>query len=285
MQTKEITYGGKRLVYRSRGHGPLVVLLHGFGEDGRIWKNQFDLFPEHQLIVPDLPGSGQSEAIDNMSMEGLAGAVKAIIEEALPAQAQGSPAGSLQGKAGNGVILIGHSMGGYVTLAFAESYPGLLRGFGLFHSSAFADSEEKKATRQKGIRFAKQYGAFEFLKTVTPGLYAPQSQQEHPEWIEEHLQQVRNFSTASLVSYYEAMLQRPNRTAVLAQSRVPVLFVAGEHDSVVPPSASLKQCHLPPVASFHILAQSGHMGMIEEKDAANHLLTAFVNFAKTMTTA
>ncbi|MGN6166372.1 MAG: alpha/beta fold hydrolase, partial [Flavisolibacter sp.] len=76
MQEKEIFLKGKKLFYRSAGSGQIIVLLHGFGEDSTIWKNQFDVFTGYHLLIPDLPGSGQSEMIDDMSMEGLAEAVK-----------------------------------------------------------------------------------------------------------------------------------------------------------------------------------------------------------------
>lgn len=260
MEIKRIRHKGKNISYRTRGKGPLVVLLHGFGEDGTVWKGQFDLFPQHQLVIPDLPGTGDSEALDEMSMESLADAVKAVVD------AEGDER----------AILIGHSMGGYITLAFAERYPNALRAFGLFHSTAFADSEEKKETRRKGIRFIQEHGAAEFLKTATPNLYAPRSREEHPEWIAEHLAATHNFSPATLVSYYMAMIDRPDRTAVLQESTVPVLFVMGRYDAAAPLQDVLKQCHLPRLSYIHILDESGHMGMIEEKTKTADLLSAFV---------
>jgi pimeloyl-ACP methyl ester carboxylesterase len=263
MQEKELDYRGKKIVYRTAGEGPVVVLLHGFGEDGTIWKDQFELFPRHQLLIPDLPGSGRSEAIEDMSMDGLADAVKAVID---------AEAGT-----GSCIFLIGHSMGGYVTLAFAEKYPERLRSFGLFHSTAFADSEEKKETRRKGIRFIREHGAAEFLKTSIPNLYAPQTRDQHKGWIDEHLRTTRNFSADSLVSYYEAMIQRPDRTRVLKDSPVPVLFVLGRHDGAVPLPDGLKQGHLPQITYIHILENSGHMGMREEVNKANEILSQFVN--------
>ena len=292
MQTHKLKYRGNTLFYRTSGEGPLVVLLHGFGEDGTIWKGQMDLFPGHQLLVPDLPGSGQSETIEDMSMEGLAEAVKAMMDAAVPrlplTPSKGGAGGdgdmsdgqSSRWRAdgpGGGIILIGHSMGGYITLAFAEKYPALLRAFGLFHSTAFADSEEKKKTREKGIRFIEEHGAAEFLKTATPNLYAPASKEAHPEWIEEHLAAVHNFLGPALVSYYRAMIVRPDRTGVLRNSRVPVLFVMGRHDTAVPLEDGLKQCYLPPVSYIHILENAGHMGMIEEQPATNAILSQFVN--------
>lgn len=304
MQVKELNYQGNRLVYRTKGKGPVVMLLHGFGEDGTVWKGQFDLFPNHQLIIPDLPGSGMSEMIEDMSMEGLADAVNVIMAASLPSEAKPpqSPKGevpiaqgplnqdasnvsvSLQSEdceldnpsLGGRGALIGHSMGGYITLAFAEKYPDRLNAFGLFHSTAFADSEEKKRTRKKGIDFIKQHGASAFLKTSIPNLYAPVTKENKPELIEEQLAGVNNFSAEALVSYYEAMMQRPDRADQLQNSKVPVLFVMGKHDAAVPLEDSLKQCHLPKVSYIHILEFSGHMGMIEEETEANNILSNFI---------
>jgi pimeloyl-ACP methyl ester carboxylesterase len=73
------------------------------------------------------------------------------------------------------------------------------------------------------------------------------------------------------------MIHRPDRTAVLKESAVPVLFVMGRHDVAVPLQDGLKQCHLPQLSYIHILENAGHMGMIEEKEAANRILTQFVN--------
>lgn len=263
MQTKELNYNGKKIVYRTKGEGPEVMLLHGFGEDGSIWKGQYGLFPDHKLIVPDLPGSGGSEMINDMSMEGLASAIESIA--------------SAEGAKDSGLYLVGHSMGGYITLAFAEKYPDRLRGLGLFHSTAYADSDEKKETRRKAIRFMEENGAAEFLKTATPNLYAPQSREQHPEWIEEHIAATGNFSAAALVHYYMAMIQRPDRTDILRNSTVPVLFVLGRHDTAVSLQDGLQQCYLPQIAYIHVFEHSGHMGMIEEPTKANKVLTQFVN--------
>ncbi|MDB5206909.1 MAG: alpha/beta hydrolase [Flavisolibacter sp.] len=269
MQVKELNYKGKKLVYRTRGEGPVVVLLHGFGEDGTIWTAQFDLFPNHQLIIPDLPGTGSSEIIEDMSMEGLAEAMKAIITD--------SSGGSVA------VIMIGHSMGGYVALAFAEKFPDLLNGFGLFHSTAFADSEEKKETRRNGINFIQKHSGPGFLKTTIPNLYAPATKEDRPHLIEEQMAGVNNFSGEALVSYYKAMMNRPDRTQVLRNSKVPVLFVMGRHDAAVPLEDGLKQCHLPQLSYIHILENSGHNGMIEEAAESNKILSDFITTIEMLT--
>ena len=265
MQTKQFDYKGRKLNYRVKGQGPLVVLLHGFGEDGSVWKHQFNLFPYHQLLIPDLPGSGESGMIDDMSMEGLAEAVKALIDEFSASEA-----------ASKHVVLIGHSMGGYIALAFAEKYPEVLKAFGLFHSTAFADSEEKKEVRQKGIAFIEQHGSYEFLKTTTPNMFAPVTKAEKGHLIDQQIESVRNADGAALVNYYRSMMQRPDRTAVLQNSKVPVLFVLGRYDNAVPLEDGLKQCHLPQLSYIELLESSGHMGMMEEIDRSINILTEFV---------
>lgn len=268
MEQKEINYKGKGLAYRVMGEGPAIILLHGFGEDSSIWKHQYQIFADHKLIIPDLPGSGGSEMIDDMSMEGLADAVKFLIDAEAPT--------SLSSGEGRGeVALIGHSMGGYVTLAFAGKYPEWLNGFGLFHSTAYADNEAKKEVRRKGIEFMNKQGGGPFLDTTIPNLYSGKTKSENWSLVEEQLATAHNFSAPALVSYYNAMMNREDRTHVL-RSSVPVLFVMGRHDTAVPAEDVLRQCHLPQTAYIHILEDSGHMGMIEEAEETNKILTEFI---------
>ncbi|MEO6612171.1 MAG: alpha/beta fold hydrolase [Chitinophagaceae bacterium] len=313
---KQLLYEGKKIAYRVIGTGKAVVLIHGFGEDAAVWKNQVDFFKDKfRLIIPDLPGTGQSELIDDMSMEGMAEVIKKIVdvEGSLPSEREAPllpegkaplpPEGGFSessnkdmsllvseskappsegfGEAfssgGRGAcILIGHSMGGYITMAFAEKYPDRLSGFGLFHSSAFADSEEKKATRLKGIAFINEQGPFEFLKTATPNLFSPQTKNERAGLIDEQVAAGHNFSARTLVSYYEAMIKRPDRTGILEKTRVPVLFIMGKYDNAVPMEDGLKQCHLPGKSYIHVLQKSGHMGMLEETEKSNLALENFL---------
>ena len=269
MQEKSIIVNGRRLVYRSAGEGPLVVLLHGFGEDGRIWKHQVDALAGYRFIVPDLPGSGASELAEDMSMEGMA----YIIQQLVLQEAGGT---GIRDAEKPPVSLIGHSMGGYIALAFAEKYQHLLNGFGLFHSTAFADSEEKKETRRKGISFIEEHGAAAFLKTTIPNLYGPVTKEQHGHRIAAHLEQAGNFSGAALVSYYVSMMQRPDRRHVLSETRLPVLFIMGKHDTAVPMEDGLKQCHLPNQSYVHILENAGHMGMVEEPERSNQILNEYL---------
>lgn len=254
---KKIVFEGKKMFYRLYGSGKPVMLVHGFGETGEVWKNQISFFESKiQLIIPDLPGSGSSEMTDDMSMAGMAEVIKVILDK----------------EAISHFVLIGHSMGGYIALAFAEKYPETIEKFCLFHSTAFADSEEKKATRKKGIAFIKEHGAFEFLKSTTPNLFSPVTKSKTPSLVDDFIQGLMNFSDQSLISYYEAMMKRPDRTSVLKNAEFPVQFILGKHDIAVPLEDGLKQSYLPGQSHIDILKESGHMGMLEEPGICNDIL-------------
>lgn len=267
MQSNFIKYLGSKIFYRVSGKGNPVILIHGFGEDGDIWDKQIEsLKDQFKLIVPDLPGSGQSELINDMSIEGMMKVIKEIIDIEFQFPLQGA----------EGAVMLGHSMGGYITLAFAEKYPELLSSFGLVHSTAFADSEEKKAARLKSIGFIQTHGAYDFLRTSIPGLFGKEWSPGHQPEIESLVEKGRNFTPEALVQYYHAMMNRPDRTHVLKTFGKPILFIIGEQDNAVPFAQSLQQCYLPVQSHIHILRQSAHMGMWEEPASVNNYLLGFL---------
>lgn len=264
---KTINTEGQQWYYRKAGKGTAVVLIHGFAEDSQGWAFQQEFLQQHfTVIVPDLPGSGHSTASGtNWSIEMFAEGIRAILEEEQIRTA----------------IIIGHSMGGYIALAFAEKYPQQLLGLGLFHSTALADSEERKNIRRRGIEFIKEHGAAKFLEQATPNLFAGETRHQHPALVQQITERYAGFSAQSLISYYEAMIDRPDRTAVLQDIRQPVLFVIGQYDSTIPPEAVLPQTYLPSFSFIEILNHSGHMGMLEESARANQLLYRFCDACQT----
>lgn len=256
-------YGDTDVYYEMQGAGKPVLLVHGFGEDSSIWDLQVDALKNHCLIITlDLPGSGRTKPIaGSFSMEDYAELIHTLYNEL----------------GLNELILLGHSMGGYITLAYAEKYPQTLRAFGLIHSTAFADSEEKKQTRKKGIEFIRNNGAFSFLKTSTPNLFSAVSKSDHPEIIEDLIGKSRQFTDNALIQYYEAMILRPDRTTVLKSSERPVLFILGTEDTAAPMTDVLHQVHLPQTAYVQILENVGHMSMLEAPDLLNRHLQQFIN--------
>lgn len=260
---KTIETNGGTLFYRDLGSGEPVVLLHGFAEDGAVWEAVSQgLSTNVRLLIPDFPGSGRSPLWDLMTIESMTAAVKDMLDR----------------ESIERCILIGHSMGGYIALAFAEAYQERLSAFGFFHSTAYADTEEKKAGRLKSIAFIREHGAEPFIRQSVPNLFAPETREDRPGLVEDMIGRYRSFSADALAAYLDAMMKRPDRVSVLAQSEVPVLFIIGEKDQVVSPEQALAQVAVPALSYIHILPKAGHMGMLEEPAAGAAIIQSFVNF-------
>jgi len=264
---RTLSYNNIDIVYHVTGNGAPVVLIHGFAEDNTIWKYQQAFLQQHfQLIIPDLPGSGQSPFLPFKNTSAIIDGYAAIIKKILDQENIKS------------CNVVGHSMGGYVALAFAEKFPEHLAGLGLFHSTAYEDTEEKKKSREKGIAFIQKFGSKEFLKQAIPNLFGENFKKEHPGNIDELIEASGNYTQQALVQYYEAMMARPNRIAVLKSTSKPVLFIIGEEDKSVYLQDSLSQCHLPGLSLIDILPNVAHMGMWEMKDRSNATLMSFLNY-------
>jgi len=132
-----------------------VVLLHGYCEDQQMWDHFIPLLPSAKYITIDLPGFGESEVIPNISIAIMAEVVMAVLKELEIDK----------------TILIGHSMGGYISLAFAEKYPNYLTGLGLFHTHPYADTDLQKASRNKSIDFLERNGVAHYAKQLIPKLF------------------------------------------------------------------------------------------------------------------
>ncbi len=216
----------------------------------------------YKWILPDLPGSGrQPERIPLDQLKDFAEIGQAITDQEKIRE----------------LVLIGHSMGGYISLAFAEKYPENVPALGLFHSSSYADSAEKKESREKNIRFIQNHGAAPFVQQAIPGLFsAIISNRSIRRKSENWLTGMPTLHPNSLVQYLEAMKQRPATTGGTPIDSKPVLFIMGEEDRAIPLKDALEQCHLPRISYIHILTHSAHMGMIEETSLCNSILDRFL---------
>jgi pimeloyl-ACP methyl ester carboxylesterase len=260
----------------ARRRKPVVVFIHGFAEEGTVWKHQVAALREkYRLIVPDLPGSGLSPLLKASS-------------EAGKGSSPGGPSSIetfaelihalLRHEKIDHCCMIGHSMGGYITLAFAGRYPEYLSGFGLFHSTAFEDSAEKQQTRRKSITFIQENGVRPFLKQSTPNLFADRFKQTQPGEVEALLQRGERFSREALTGYYEAMLNRPDKREVIEKSPVPVLMIIGKQDNAVPLKESLQLISLSEMTFVYIMDQVAHMGMWEAIPESNEALMEYLRF-------
>lgn len=248
-------------VYHDIGSGTPVMLVHGFPADSHLWHFQANqLKKDFRLLIPDLPGSGRSPLKGDGTMEDMADFLYEILKDA----------------GAEKCILIGHSMGGYIALAFVEKYPGSLKGVGLFHSSAWADTPDKKKGRKRSIQMMKQYGAGVFLRQMMPSLFSQAYKNNHKAEMKVLIKSKENADANALAAYYKGMMNRPDRTGALRQTKVPVLFVIGEEDTAAPAKDVLKQVAVPAISDVRILSDAAHMGMLEKPEITTEILKNFI---------
>ncbi len=262
---KFIAYQDKKIAYQVEGKGPAVMLVHGFCEDSNIWEEfRTDLLEENYRVIRiDLPGFGRSEPFPSVSIERMAEIVHAVLVKLKIKE----------------VVLIGHSMGGYVGLAFARLYPKMLKGLGLFHSHPYADSEEKKENRRKSIAFIKRQGHALFVKQLLPSLFHEKFANSNAFLIEKLTYRAARGKSVGIIAAQQAMIDRKDETEALSGLEVPVLFIIGKEDQAVPPE-NIEQIHLPQTASIHILERVGHMGMFEARKKTQRIVRQFIGFCE-----
>jgi pimeloyl-ACP methyl ester carboxylesterase len=253
-------YAGNALFYEKKGKGPVLVLLHGYPESSAIWAAfRETLSAKYTVVTPDLPGLGQSELLGEVqSMEMMAGAVDALLVHENVQRC----------------VMIGHSMGGYVTMAYADLYPEKLVGIGLFHSLASEDTEEAKANRDRTIQLIRK-SKNSFLNQFIPNLFAEHNRDLFDAEIRRMKETASHTSVESLVACMTGMKLRPDRQRVLEELRVPVLFILGKHDSRMPVERIQPQTMLPGVSFTLILGNAGHMGFYEEEKLSMRAVSDF----------
>ncbi|MDK2909798.1 MAG: hypothetical protein PWR20_1365 [Bacteroidales bacterium] len=248
MESKTLIYKGQTLHYQIAGSGEAVVLLHGFMESSNIWiPFGYELARNFLCIAPDLPGHGKSDMLAEVhTMEIMADTVKAILDEH-------------QVKS---CVLVGHSMGGYASLAFAEKYPEMMKGLVLFHSTALADTEEGKRNRERAIEIVRQ-NKQGFIAQFIPSLFAEFNVERFKDQIDYLVQETLQMKAEAIIAAQAGMKERKSYIDLLTRANYPILIIAGKHDSRIPVDKVLAQAVLPPHSEVLLLAQAGHMGYIE----------------------
>jgi pimeloyl-ACP methyl ester carboxylesterase len=252
--------------YKVFGKGKSVLLIHGFGEDSSIWNLQVEhLKSSYHLIVPDLRGSGASASLTAPQ------SIEQMAEDVLQV---------MNNEQIKTCTILGHSMGGYIALALMEKYSERFNALGLIHSTAYADSEEKKQARYKSMEFIEQNTAHEFIKATIPNLFGEKFKKEHPSQVAALIEQGRQFSKEVLKGYYQAMINRPARTAVLEQTTKPVLMFIGSEDKAVNPADAFQQASLPSICLVKYIQHIAHMGMWEATEELNQSLDEFLQLVQ-----
>jgi len=257
----QLSFQGQKLFFSTTGTGPALLFLHGFCEDSRMW----DAFVAHfqkkyQVVRVDLPGFGQSEPLSGTTIREMAGAVRAVVKELkLPP-----------------FVLAGHSMGGYIALAYAQAWPADIRAMAMIHSHPYEDDAEKKENRLKSADFVMRHGSDRYVAQMIPGLFAPDFAEKNRSIIKQLIAQASLYPPEGIADALRAMYQRPDRSEVLRRASFPVLFLIGTEDQAIPAELSKQQTILPPSASIHYLEGVGHMGMFEASEETIEILEEFL---------
>jgi len=249
---KRIQYRGIQTIYSDTGEGSCIVLLHGYLECGRIWQGFTEKFPPgYRFIIPDLPGHGDSGSWGKVhTMDELARVVNTILE------AEGI----------SKIFMAGHSMGGYVTMAFADLFPEKLSGYSLVHSTPFADTKEKKNNRDREISLVLCGKKRQIVMVNIPKSFATSNLDRLSQKVQWLKQIALLCPDEGVIALLNGMKERPDRTAVLQNSDIPLLLIGGMKDNYIPVEVFEKLAALAPHASILRLEESGHMGFIEQQD-------------------
>ncbi|MGR3812042.1 alpha/beta fold hydrolase [Jiulongibacter sp. NS-SX5] len=233
-----------------------VVLLHGFGENPDIWDTFIPLLPdEYTFITLDYSKIAFCQSIDQYAQW-----VHTEIEQRNITR----------------FVLIGHSMGGYISLAYAEKHAEYLAGLGLFHSTSFADSVDKQKTRDKTASFIKRKGSAAFIEGFLPNMYNEDFKRKNSVYIRQQLDDNKKLPEEALIQATMAMKVRPDRNKVLSSLDVPVLFVVGKQDNFIPYEDALKQIDLLKKPYVLISDHIAHAGMLEAPHSCAGLTKDFL---------
>jgi pimeloyl-ACP methyl ester carboxylesterase len=255
-----IVFKNINVSFTDAGKGKAVVFLHGFLEDKSIW-NDFanQLAEKYRIITIDLLGHGKTECLSYVhTMEEMAEAVYAVLKHLKVRK----------------YYLVGHSLGGYVSLALAEVYPDNIKGLCMFHSSARADSEAKQKDRDRAIKVVKQNKNL-FINEAIPNLFYTK-QKTYENEINQIKQIANNTSLQGIVAALEGMKIRMDREIILNFAPYPVLYIIGKEDAILPYESLVEQANLPEKGSYLLLENVGHVGFVEAKEKTLKAITSFV---------
>lgn len=247
------------LAYKQVGRGVPVVFLHGFCGSKAYWSSiEAALKSQVEAYYVDLPGHGDSRTF-----------LKTSIEEYIELLHTWKKEVGL-----DQFILIGHSLGGYIALAYAEKYTQDLLGYALVHSTAFPDSEEGKEGRDAGIKKIESEGMTAFIDGLVPKLFDKEFSQNHSEVLYHAKKIGAGTNSDQAIAFLKAMKNRHDRRDVLKKGEIPHLLVAGENDGVIPSYKTF--ISESPNATEKLVKNSAHMSMYESPEVLSETVIQWI---------
>ena len=254
----QILFKETPITFSDEGKGSAIVLLHGFLENRHMWKDvSKELIKTHRIISIDLLGHGETSCIGYVhTMELMAEAVQAVLK-------------SLRLRK---VCFVGHSMGGYVSLAFAEKYPEMIKGLCLMNSTAQADSEERKKLRLRANKMV-QTNYENMVRISVANLFKKESLElfnAQVQWVKE---EALKTPLQGYMACQEGMRIRLDRTSILSKVQN-VLYIIGKYDPIL--NADKITLEAKSLGADFVVLSGGHMSHIENREELINSLLTFV---------
>jgi pimeloyl-ACP methyl ester carboxylesterase len=239
-----------------------LVLLHGYPLSSTIWAEQQQRLSDYyRVITPDLRGHGKSDApLGVYEMELMARDVLNLLDSL-----------NIQKAA-----IMGHSMGGYVTLAAWKIASDRFAAFGMIGSQAGADSEEARQNRYKMADRVANEGSRPVAEAVIPKLFAPDLPQDEP-IIEQTRAIIIGTKPDGIIGTLKGMAARPDSTEILSRINVPSLILTGDSDQLIPKERSLTMAEAIPNSTLATVENAGHMPMLEQPQATTMAIRNFLD--------
>lgn len=253
-----IAYKGISISYSDTGTGTPIILLHGFLENKTMWEAFIPtLSKTHRVVSIDLLGHGNTGCLGYIhTMEAMAEAVEAVIIHLKITKA----------------AFVGHSMGGYAALAFAEKNPDMVGSLCLMNSTSLPDTEEKKINRDRAIEAVKQNHKT-FIRLSINNLFMPENRSIFAQDIEQVIAEAMKIPLQGIIAALEGMKIRQDRLPVFKNPNFSKTMVIGKNDPVLDYKLLIKQAET--AQAPYTLFNDGHMSHIENKQALLKLMATF----------
>jgi pimeloyl-ACP methyl ester carboxylesterase len=243
---EKVEVNGIQLAYERRGRGTPLVLLHGYPLDHHLWDEIAPLLEDtFDLFLPDLRGFGGSSTVDSFyAVEDFATDIRSLLDHLGIRKA----------------AIAGHSMGGYVALAFVRLFPERVRGLGLVASQVLADPTERKEARYKSAAEVAEHGIGSVVESMAPKFTSDKRLQAFAR------QSMEQQQPAAYIGALKAMAERVDSTPLLSAFRFPVVLIHGDADQLIPIDRAREIKAVLPQAHLVEISGAGHMPMMENKE-------------------
>ena len=250
------------IAYEDVGSGRPLVLLHPFPLDRAYWAPQLgSLVSRCRCIAPDARGFGETPGAPPYTMDRYADDVVCLLDALAIDRA----------------VIAGLSMGGYIALAMWQRHPARVRALILADTRAGADTDEGREKRRALSELARTKGTGAVAEAQLPGLVGKRTREKHPAVVEALRRMIERASVGGITGALDAMMARPDSTALLPTITVPTLIVCGDDDVLTPPKESRAMHDAIPGSRIELIAGAGHASSFERAAAFNHVVGEFLD--------